>query len=64
MEYNKELEKEEVTEDKEERTEIFGQMSIEEMCMEELRSLYEEMKIATAEGTLREVYAHKLIKNR
>ena len=57
IEYNKETDKEELENDEE----IIGQMAIEDMCMKYLRDLYEDMKIAVAEGTLSEVYSKKLI---
>lgn len=62
IEFNKQLEKDEIEETKDE--EVFGQMSIKDLCMKELRDLYEEMQIACAEGTLTELYAHKLLPRR
>ncbi len=57
----------EIPENKEElEEEVFGQIMMQEFADLELREYYEDLKIATTEGTLDEVYKHRLIpkKNR
>lgn len=48
-------------EEDEEKTEVFGQMMIEEYLMQEIRDMYEEAKLLITEGSLEEVYSKKMI---
>ena len=63
---NEELEVPEETkeEKKEVKEEVFGQMMIEDYANQILKDQYEDLKIAIGEGSLDEVYAHKLIPRR
>ena len=62
--YNEILSKDEKTEIVEEhptQDEVFGQMMIEDILMSDLKDAYEEAKLMVGEGSLDEVYKHKLI---